>query len=112
MDNQPTDDLWTTLAATAADARRRLQRRSPAWWRDATPAGETRADRVARLVAELAALDPTAHGRGAPPRPGRDATLADQLAVVAGDLERERAEAAEAAVRAIRDALRDVDPRR
>lgn len=118
MDNERTSNLWTervaAFEAAAADARRRLQRRSAGWWRDEVAPGVTRADRVAGLVATLAALDPTGEGRGAPPRPARDQTLSDQLAVVAYDLTLPDASGADldAALDAVATALRDVDPRR
>lgn len=118
MDNERTSDLWTTrLAAATADATKRLQRRSPGWWRDAAPGGGgTRADRVSELVAALAALDPTARGRPAPGRPAHEAALADQLTVVAYDLRRAVEDGHEVDVEAVEAAvarcLRDVDPRR
>ena len=113
MDNQPTSNLWTTrLQEVAAAARPRLQRRSPGWWRDEVAPGVTRADRVAALIGVLAGLDPTNEDRGAPPRPPRDQTLADQLAVVVHDLVREAGEDAHrAAAEEIATGLRDVDPR-
>jgi len=117
VDNQRTPDLWTErLAAASADARKRLQRRSPGWWRDAAASGGTRADRVHALVTALATLDPTTAGRGAPERPERDPTLADQLTVVLHDLAAAAAEErqvdVEAALAELANGLRDVDPRR
>ena len=113
MDNQPTTDLWTTVQTTAEQARRRLQRRSNGWWRDEVAPGVTRADRVHTLIAALARLDPT--GRGAPPRPPRDATLADQLAIVAYDVRVAAGEGHDVDVETVLEelarGLRDVDPR-
>lgn len=113
MDNQPTSDLWTTVTAAAEQARRRLQRRSTGWWRDEVAPGVTRADRVHALVVCIAALDPT--GRGAPPRPPHDATLADHLAVVAYDVRLAAEDGhevdAETVLEELARGLRDVDPR-
>lgn len=113
MDNQPTSDLWTTVTVAAEQARRRLQRRSNGWWRDEVAPRVTRADRVHALIETIAALDPT--GRGAPPRPDRDATLADHLAVVAYDARLAAEEGhevdAETVLRELARGLRDVDPR-
>jgi len=113
VDNERTSDLWTErFAVLTADARKRLQRRSPAWWRDGIP---TRADRVHDLIAELVRLDPTAAGRAAPERPEHEATLADQLTVVAYDLRRAVEDGHDVDVEAVEAAvargLRDVDPR-
>ncbi len=106
MENERTSNLWTERAA---GARRRLQRRSPGWWRDEVAPGVTRADRIAELIATLARLDPTAEG--APRRPAKDQTLVDQLAVVAYDLTLAEGADLDAAGEAVANALRDVDPR-
>lgn len=116
MDNQRTPDLWTErLASATFEVRRRLQRRSPAWWRHEVAGGLTRAGRVQALIAGLVALDPTAEGRGTPPRPRADATLVDQLTVVLHDLRLAvgdgREVDVETALDAVANALRDVDPR-
>ena len=112
MDNQPTPDLWTErLDAVAADARKRLRRRSPGWWRGEVAPGVTRADRVAALVAALVRRDPTAEGRPPPRRPARDETLADQLAVVLHDLRVAEGVDVEAVLGEVATGLRDVDPR-
>jgi hypothetical protein len=81
----------------AADAVRRVRRRSPRWWRgDSAREGRTRADVVAELVAALAVYEhalevgdgPPPETYRTPPRPAREDALADRLAVVTYDLVR------------------------
>lgn len=109
-------DLWTAAEAVdnaVANARKRLQRRSPGWWRGAARSGRPRADVVAEAVATLAAHDPTAPA--APTRPPRDETLTDQLTVVAHDLAIAMRDGADLPAGDVEDViatcLRDVDPR-
>jgi hypothetical protein len=118
----PPDDLWTDADAGigavdgfVSQARRRLLRRSTAWWRAEARSGRRRADVVAELVAGLAGSDPASGGR-TPPRPKTEQLLADQLAVVAYDVvhvlrERYDPEVAERTAHAIAAVMRDVDPR-
>lgn len=108
MENERTSNLWTERAA---EARRRLQRRSNGWWRDEIAPGVTRADRIAALVATLARLDPTNDAGRTPPRPDHDQMLVDQLVVVAYDLAIADGADLHAAAEALANALRDVDPR-
>ncbi|HEU0132804.1 MAG TPA: maleylpyruvate isomerase N-terminal domain-containing protein [Mycobacteriales bacterium] len=94
----PRPDLWTLTGLVdnaAADAVRRVRRRSALWWRGASACpGWSRADTVKHLVDAFAiyeqALEVGAGPRPAtyrtPPAPAREAVLADQLAVVARDL--------------------------
>jgi hypothetical protein len=112
----PSDLWTAILAVdnAVADAVRRVRRRSAGWWRgevrdgqyagaaDAARAaggagaagvagaGRTRADVVAGLVGRLAVAGQALEGRAlphrTPPRPIRDAVLADQLVVVGRDL--------------------------
>ena len=79
----------SAVAEAGRDVVRRVSRRSPGWWRAATPRGRTRAAAVAALVRDLAAYGARAEGAAprTPPPAARDDVLADQLAVMVYDLE-------------------------